>query len=130
MADVVELCVWQQIGGQALVAKRQHSQCALEVPVAGVGCAIRKNSLPLEREMCSRGDSGGGEACRCLGGSGGEGEQSSWRCCRRVGHADVLEVLSGRAVIGKSSRWGGKSLLTLKFSAKRIIFTRKRMLYD
>lgn len=81
MADVVELCVWQQIGGQALVVKRRHRQCALEVPVAGVGCAIRKNSLPLEREICPGGGSGGGEACRCLGRSG-EG-----RACRRLGGA-------------------------------------------
>ena len=75
MADVVELCVWQQIGGQSLVAKRRHRQCALEMPVAGVGCATRKDSLPLAREIWPGGGSGGGEACRCLGGSG-EGRAS------------------------------------------------------
>ena len=125
MADVVELCVWQQIGGQALVAKRRRRQCALEMPVAGIGCATRKDSLPLAREMCPGGGSGGGEACRRLGGSGGGracrclGDSGEGRACRRLGGA-----------VGKSSRWEGKSLLTLKFSAKRIIFTRKRMLYD
>ena len=60
MADVVEQCVWQQIGGQALVAKRRHRQCALEMPVAGVGCATRKYSLPLAREIWPEGYSGGG----------------------------------------------------------------------
>ena len=44
--------------------------------MAGIGCATRKDSLPLAREMCSRGGSGGGEACRCLGDSG-EGRVSS-----------------------------------------------------
>ena len=65
--------------------------------MAGVGCAIRKDSLPLAREMCSRGGSGGGEACRCLGGSG---EGRAFRLLGGAGegvrHAVVLAVLSGR----------------------------------
>ena len=69
MADVVELCVWQQIGGQALVAKRRHRHCALEMPVAGIGCATRKDSLPLAWEIWPGGGSGGGLVCRCPGAS-------------------------------------------------------------
>ena len=126
MADVVELCIWQQIGGQALVAKRRRRQCALEVPVAGVGCATRKDSLPLAREIWPGGGSGEGEACRCLGDSGGVRRADVLEALARVGRAVVLGVLSGRAV----SHREGKSLLTLKFSVKRIIFTRKRMLND
>ena len=68
MADVMDVCIWQQIGGQALDAKRRHKQCALQVPVEGVGCATRKYSLPSAREIWPGGYSGGGEVCRCLGG--------------------------------------------------------------
>ena len=82
MADVMAVCIWQQIGGQALVAKRPRRQCALEGILVGVR------------------------------------------------HDVVLEVLSGRAITGKSSRREGKSLQTLTFSTKRVTFTRKRMLYD
>jgi hypothetical protein len=66
---------------------------------------------------------------RLLGGAGGG-----------VRHVVVLAVLSGRVpsrerTAKQSSLHGvylqeGKSLLTLKFSAKRSIFTRKRMLND
>ena len=60
MADVMDVCIWQQIGGQALVAKRRRRQCALQVPEEGVGCATRKYSLPLAREIWPEGYSGGG----------------------------------------------------------------------
>ena len=64
--------------------------------MAGVGCAIRKDSLPLERVIWPGGGSGGGEACRCLGGSG---EGRAFRLLGGAGggvrRADVLEVLSG-----------------------------------
>ena len=38
---------WQDVGKR--LPNRRHRQCALEVPVAGVGRAIRKDSLPLEQ---------------------------------------------------------------------------------
>ena len=56
----------------------QHSQYALEVPVAGIGCAIRKDSLPLEQVICSGVPSGRGMVCRCPGASR-HGIQESWR---------------------------------------------------
>lgn len=107
---------WQDVGKR--LPKRRRSQCALEMPVAGGGRAIRKDSLPLERVIWPGEGSGGGRAFRCL------------EALARVGHAVVLAVLSGRVPSRKSNHQEGKSLLTLKFSAKRSIFTRKRMLYD
>lgn len=59
-------------------ARCQHSQYALEVPVAGIGCAIRKDSLPLEQVICSGVPSGRGLVCRCPGASR-HGIQESWR---------------------------------------------------
>ena len=80
-------------------ARCQHSQYALEVPVVGIGCAIRKDSLPLAREMCSRGGSGGGEACRCLGGSG-KGRASS-----RLGGAVGKSALQGENCKAEQPPW-------------------------
>ena len=49
---------WQDVGKR--LPNRRHGQCALEVPVAGVGRATRRDSIPLEQEMCPGGGSGGG----------------------------------------------------------------------
>ena len=38
----------------------------------GVGCATRRDSLPLAHRICPGRYSGGGEACRCLGGAVGK----------------------------------------------------------
>lgn len=65
--------------------------------MAGVGCATRKDSLLLAREMCSRWGSGEGRACRRLGGSG---DGRAFRLLGGAGggvrRAVVLAVLSGR----------------------------------
>ena len=59
-------------------ARCQHSQYALEVLVAGIGCAIRRDSLSLEREMYYGVPSGRGLVCRRPGVSR-HGIQESWR---------------------------------------------------
>ena len=65
--------------------------------MAGVRCATRKDSLPLARVICPGGGSGGGEACRCLGGSGeGVRGAEALKVQAVVGRVGVLEALSGK----------------------------------
>jgi hypothetical protein len=61
------------------------------------------------------------------------GVPSSWRLCREEcppGRELQSRAASMEYISRKSNYQEGKSLLTLKFSAKRSIFTRKRMLND
>ena len=68
--------------------------------MAGVGRAIRKDSLPLERVIWPGWGSGGGEACRRLGGAVGKSALQGENC---KAEQPPWSIPPGRAVIRKEN---------------------------